>query len=403
MRWMRRLAPLLSVACATAVTAAVLLQPLSDAAAREMTTTSVTRWLAGVEVGKALEHRLVVVHPLLRTVAPGEKPLDVAMGAAAGTETLAFGKGGTPSKLPAVNFAETPTAFFPGDALRTQDADFAVIRTTVLVPGKEHSLPVGRMSREADDPASAETRTLGPILPSPLRYVALREPGPNELLEASAKWAIEVGLATPRRSAAELFDAEKIRARTADYAAKLTALPTLAAGPGRAIVGCAVVLDGAPALFETWPDSASFAAAWPLLVKAVAVEASVLEMRENLLDQAMSPPADPDRFTAEVKKRLLEVFGARTSTDPVRELGEEVQFALDGAVATALVLPGDRVAHFVLVTDPARRAEKPHEDPEPGPISRKARPTEEERRYLERRQGGIPNPNPNPPPPPEKK
>ena len=71
--------------------------------------------------------------------------------------------------------------------------------------------------------------------------------------------------------------------------------------------------------------------------------------------------------------------------------------------STALDLIVDDLV-FALVTDPSRRSEKPPtETPDPNAAARKARPTEEEKRLIERRKPASPPlpPEPVPAPPPK--
>jgi len=117
------------------------------------------------------------------------------------------------------------------------------------------------------------------------------------------------------------------------------------------------------------------------------------------VDADLGQSADPDRFLGDLKKRVLGLYGARPAEREVRETGRNFDFAFDSARARALVVGDDRVIHFVLVTDPARRGDqRPPEDPDPNTSSRRFRQTEEEKRIEERRKKGE-----VPVPPPESK
>ena len=98
-------------------------------------------------------------------------------------------------------------------------------------------------------------------------------------------------------------------------------------------------------------------------------------------------------------------LGHRVAKTPrlgiVRHDHKRHDLALEGAVASVLTAGEDRVLHFVLVIDPSRRTDKKtNETPDPTADARKARPTEEEKRVIDRRNGGAPVPVPAGPPTP---
>jgi len=380
---------------------AALVAGSTPASAKDATVGPVARHAEAVEVAPGLEHRLLIVHPVLARQAPANAAETVRLGGTASPDLLAFGHMEKSAKQRAdvVSFTPEPTVLLTGDVVRTETADYAVSKDTV-VPGTNPSqVPLVRISKEVDaDPKYAEPAMLGPVLPSALRYAMLLDvPGPG-LRDLAERWATDVRSVTPRRSPAELGTAELIAKRVSDYRHSFAALPKPAAD--REIVGCAILVDGALAIFETFGSGKMFAEAWPKLLEGAATEAAVEEVRLNLLGSDLADPADPDRFLTELKRKLLDVFGARTKETDVLEEGREFTLALDGAAARALVLGEDRVVHFVLVTDPAHRADKaPGEGFDPLAAARKARPTEEEKRLLDRRNGGQPVPAPADPPP----
>lgn len=374
------------------------------ALAKEATVSEVTRHFESLDVAPAVEHRLVIVHPVVARVAPEKRGEAVRLAGTTSPDLLAFGAIPDSSKPRAevVSFAPEPLVFLAGDVVRVAEADFVVTHDLVAAAGMPSHARLMRVSEETEsDPLGAETRMLGPVLPGALRYLLLTgQPGPA-VRAACEKWAAEVRLSTPRRSPAELGLAESIAKRVADYRKSLAALPVPAVAAGQELVGCAFLLDGAFASMETFGTSALFAAAWPRLLDGIAVEAAVEEARQGLLGEDLADPADPDRFLTDLKKRLLDVFGARLDPSDVPEGARQFDIGLEGAVARALMVGESRVTHFVLVTDPARRAETPKdESPDLRAAARKARQTEEEKRLLERRGGGAPVPAPGQPPQP---
>jgi hypothetical protein len=392
-------------AAAAALTALALLAGMPSAEAKDPGVGPVARYAEAVSVGPGVEHRLLIVHPVLGSPAADGKRDALRIGGASSPDLLAFGRMEKDSRPRAevLSFSPESTVMLTGDVLRTETADFAVAKDTVVPGAKPSQVPFVRISREADaDARFAEPVMLGQVLPSALRFVMLSDSPGAALREAADKWAAEVRLATPRRSPAELKTADLIAKRVADYRRAFASLPK--PGPDREIVGCAVLVDGALASFETFGSGKMFTDAWPRLLEGAATEAAVEEVRANLLDADLADPADPDRFLSDLKRRLLGVFGARTRESDVADEGREYTLSLENAVANALVIGDDRVVHFVFVTDPAHRADKgPGESPDPRAAARKARPTEEEQRLIDRREGGSGTPTPSPTPTPTPK
>lgn len=374
-------------------------------AAKNEPAPAIAKYLESLEIAPGIEHRLVVLHPILAR--PQAMAGDEVHGLAGATEPalLAVGRisAATKSRVEAVSFVPEPALVLEGDVLRTPTSDQVVTEDALLHRGKPAEISVTRISLEVDeDPASAESVFVGEVLPSPLRYLVMTK-APGAALRAAAQtWADDVKLATPRRSPAELGVAEHVVKRYADYKRALAQLPRPMAGSGRELVGVVALLDGDLASIETFADGELFRRAWPKLLTAIAAEAVAGEARQDLLDEPVATPADPDRFVADVKKKILGLFAAKCETRDVPEGAKRLDVAMDAASVKALVL-GDaaRIVHFVLVTDPARRGEKPDdESPDPAEAARKARQTEEEKRLLERRGGDQPQPAPPKPPDP---
>lgn len=399
---MRTTAP--SRLAAAALAAAALLAAPSGAAAQEGVN-AVSRHVESLEIAPGAEHRLVVLHPVLaRTpdAAAAQKPLRFA--GTMGPEEVAFGRMSVAvrSRVEVASFAPGAALLLEGDVLRTPTADLVVTSSVMLPAGETAEVPVERVSRESEpDARTVETRELGPVLPSALRYLVLaKTPGAGLRAECD-RWADLVRLDTPRRSPAELSSSKLVAARAADYRKRFATLGVPGGAADREVVGYALLLDGDFAAMETFGSAAGFAAAWPRVLEGIAAEAVALEAENGLLDADLADPADPDRFLADVKKRLLDVFAARPSVrDLAGSRARRYELDVPRAIVRAVVLPGDRVEHFVLIVDPTRRAQKPSgEGVDLAAARRKARPTGEEQRLLERRGQGTP-PAPQPPIPP---
>jgi hypothetical protein len=372
-------------------------------AAKDEPSPALAKYLESLEIAPGIEHRLVVVHPILAR--PQAQAGDEAHGLAGATapDLLAVGRlsAAAKSRVEALSLAPEPALVLEGDVLRTPTSDLVVTEDALLHRGQPAEVHVTRISLEVDeDPAAAESVFVGEVLPSPLRYLVMTKAPGASLRAAAETWADDVKLATPRRSPAELGAAEHVVKRYTDYRRALAELPRPAAGSGRELVGVVALLDGELASIETFADGELFRRAWPKLLTAIAAEAVAGEVRQNLLEEAVATPADPDRFLADVKKRVLALFAAKCEVRDVPERARRLDISMDAASVKALVLGGEsRIVHFVLVTDPARRGEKPDpESPDPAEAARKARQTEEEKRLLERRNGGG-QPQPAPPKP----
>ncbi len=386
-----------------AAAAAIVLAAVAGAAsAKDESVNPLPLYLQGLDVAPGVEHRFVVLHVVLAQPRPVRRAAELAFGGLSTPELLAFGKmeKSAAARVDAVSFTAGPTALLTGDVLRTETADFAVLRDVVLPGGVATSAPLVRLSHEVTpDRDAAESTMLGPILPSAIRFLLFDDRPAVEIRDDCRRWAEDVHVAGPRQSPADLRTADLLKKRVADYRKSFADLLSRTPTGGREIVGCAVLLDGALASFETFADGKSFAAAWPKLLDGIAAEAAVLEARGNSLEADIPDPADPDRFLSEMKQRLLGVYGARHVQREVRESGRNIDLALDAARARALIVGEDRVVHFVLVTDPARRGDRRStDDSDLNAAARKLRPTEEEKRRLERRGSGEPK-APDPPPP----
>jgi hypothetical protein len=399
---MRSTHRILVLVAGAAVAAAIPGPPA--AAARDDADPAVARYLESLEIAPAIEHRLVILHPVLARTAPVKDDERFRLAGVASPDLLAVGRVSPSAKtrVQVVSFAEEPALALEGDVLRTPTSDQVVTEDAVLHRGNAAELRIARVSREVDeDPSAAESSFMGEVLPSPLRYLVMTNATGAALRTAADAWADDVKLQTPRRSPEELGAAETVVSRFRDYRKALAELPRPAAGSGREVVGIVALVDGAFASMETFADGEVFRQAWPRMLAAISAEATVQESRQGLLAEALSDPADPDRFVAPVKERLLALFAARAVARDVAGGARRIDLTVDAASANVIVLGASRFAHFVLVTDPARRKEKiDHESPDPASAARKAHPTEEEKRLIDRRAGGG-QPEPAPPKPPE--
>lgn len=387
---------------AAGVSLAALLPGSPAAAAKDDADTPLARYLESLEVAAGVEHRLVVIHPVLARPVAAKDDEAFGLAGVASPDLIAVGRIATSAKtrVEVVSFAEEPALVLEGDVLKTPTSDQVVTQDMLLRRGQAADVRLARISREVDeDPAHAESAFVGEVLPSPLRYMVMTDVPGAALRAAADAWADDVKLTTGRRSPEELGTAETVATRFAEYRKVMAELPRPPAGSGREVVGVVALLDGELASVETFADGAHFRLAWPRLLSAIAAEAVVQESRQNLLGQAIADPADPDRFLAGVKERLLGLFAAHAALKDVPGGARRLDLTVEAASANALLMAGSRFVHFVLVTDPARRDEKiDHESPDPNVASRKAHPTEEEKRLIDRREGGG-QPQPAPPKP----
>jgi hypothetical protein len=366
---------------------------------------AVANYLESLEIAPGIEHRLVVIYPVLARGKPLQGDEAFRLAGVASPDLLAVGRISPSAKthVEAVSLAPEPMLVLEGDVFRTPTSDQVVTADALLKRGKPAELQVTRTSRETPEDATvAETVFVGEVLPSPLRYLVMTHAPGAAVRVAAETWADDVKLATPRRSPAELGEPVHVATRYAEYRKVLAQLPRPLPGSGRELVGVVALVDGVLASFETFSDAAQFRQAWPKLLTAIAAEAVVLEARQNLLAEDLAASADPDRFVAGVKQRLLGLFAARSEEKDVPGGAKRLELTVDAASVNLLLLGAEsRIVHFVLVTDPARRDEKPDpEDPNLAAAARKARQTEEEKRLLERRGGGG-QPQPSPPKPPD--
>jgi len=379
---------------------------VSAASAKEDPVNPVVKRLQEIDFAPGVEHRLVIVHPILAQPRPVRRGEETALAGVATPDLLAFGRmeKSSPPRADAVNFAPAPAALLTGDVVRTETADYAVLRDVVAHSGAPVSTQFVRVSREVEaDPKFAEPLMLGPVLPSAIRFLVLADASATEIREECWKWAQDAHLAaTGRMSPVDLASCDLLKKRVADYRKALADAFKRPPAGGREVVGCAVLIEGAFASLDVFADGKSFAAAWPRLSDGVAVEAAVHEARARTLEADIPDQADPDRFLVDVKKRVLGAYGARPVEKDVKAEGKSIDLSFDQCLARALVLGEDRVVRFVLVTDPARRTDRRQpENPDPNAASRKMRPTEEEKRLIDRRDNGTPPTPPAPEPPPK--
>ena len=189
---------------------------VGPAAAGDESFNPVARHLQGLDVAPGVEHRLVIVHAILAQPRPVEPADEVSFGGVSTPDVLAFGKmeKSAAPRVEAVSFTAGAAALLTGDVLRTETADFAVLRDVVVPGGKPVSTQLVRVSREvAPDPKAAESAMLGPVLPSAIRFLLLDESRALLVREVCGRWAGDVGLASSRLSPADLPFADSVKKR----------------------------------------------------------------------------------------------------------------------------------------------------------------------------------------------
>lgn len=361
------------------------------------------RFLESIQVGPASEFRLAVIHPIFvtqteipaaapprETPDPAVRPLPQSWAAtprdAIGVEpSVREGRG----FARVTNFGLRPLWAFPGDVLRLADGDYVVRSDALVAVGKPDDVPVFRVATLSGDEKDAlDPRWVG-SLPGPALLWTLFSGGKDKhVTQACADHAADAGLATARRSPVELARGAKIAARVGEYRTKLAALPKPAAAGRREWAGYAVVLDGAFAGVEVFANAREFAAAWPSRIEGIAVESALAEIDDNVFDTDLAAPTDPDRHTALVKDAILALYGLEPESKRVPGLGSVLTLKKDNDLGRAVIDESAAPQHIVWVRDPAHRrstSDTPEAPLSPGVIDRKARPTEAEKRWRERR------------------
>ncbi|MCG3135599.1 MAG: hypothetical protein HMLKMBBP_03320 [Planctomycetes bacterium] len=417
---MRRLAP-------AALLAATLFVPARGAPAGEPAFRPLPAYLEGLSVGPAAEFRHLVIHGLYVPVpeaAPADGRKDAVPAApvlhapAEATAVAPLTKEGR-TRITVRNLAPTPYVALVGDVIRAEDADYAVTERTILKADGQADVLVVRASRIAPvahpdpDGRKAAPDAWRGSLPGPaLRFLV--EEGAREKVVAAATndLAREAGLETPRRSPSDLAAAQSISPRVIEYA---TALGTIPAGPSvarRRLVGYAALIDGGLAALETVRDDAEFRALWPDRLRGLAVESALWEVENDVLTKDVEPSKEPDRFLTDVKAAILAVYGAETAVKrhpgghrelswrTGRDLGRALVHTATEPPASGAAPPagprGDApvIVQFLLLRDPTQRHSPTEDGPplDPGVITRKFRRTPFEQRWLDRRNGRLPEP-----------
>lgn len=381
---------------------AACLAPLGDPALAKGPVNPLTRHLASAQVGPGQEFRLLVVHPVYAPRLPALPPeVELASGAQPDTIGLPQPRPGRTRALRLENLTDGRRIAVPGEVVRGDIVDVALTQQVIVGPGGRVDLPAVTVSDPAaPDAAREERRFLGHVLAPTLRWFVMSSERPKDTLERIRKWARPIESKAGRRSAADLGAAERIAERVGEYKKALIGLQRAPAG--QELVGYAAVLDGAPLVLETFGSGGYFAEIWPRVVDGLAVEAAREEVENGLLEEEMPPSGDPDRFIAAVREKILSLYAIKPDIASAREDGKIYTLKTPKGLVKALVIDKTVLAHTLFVTDPARRAGPDPEGFDPGVISRKARPTEAEKRWLERRNGRTPQP-PKPPviPPPD--
>jgi len=359
--------------------------------------TPVARHLEALTVGNAREFRLAIVHPLY---APRFLSESFGLGPAAKTPPDALGLAVRKTRVDLSNFQESRLLVLPGEMIRGPRADFTALEYVINDGVGGVQLGVRKIS--ADDPSSApavEPRVVGGMLPPTLRWTALDAPA-KALRRATLAWSKGAELETDRRSPSELAGAKLLAERVASYEKAL--VKTSKPPAGTELVGYGLLIDADLTMVESFRSKELFDHYWPAQLRALSVECAMLELQQELIDQEIPAPGDPDRFVAKIKERFVSLYGARPKIQPVREIGRV--YLLDGrgdARARALEID-DRIVHLLLMVRPDRRkAPDPDETQGFGYLARKVRPTEADKRHVERRERlGLKPPTTPPVPPP---
>jgi len=351
--------------------------------------------LEALAVGPATEFRMAIVHPLYAPpvpAPPAAEGVEAVPALASATAPDALGVADAPNSARTrltVTDLDAKAAFLvlPGDLVRSGIGDFAVREHRLLRPAAKTELPVVRVSHApAQDAPREEPRFLHPLPGPALLWELLNGATEKQLVATSDELAAAARVTTSRRSPAELAQGERIVARIREYRAALRTLAPPRGGIRRETVGYAFVVDGALAAIETFADGAAFTAAWEARVEGLAVESCLLEAEAGLLDQEVPDPQNPDRCLKDVKGALLAVYAVEPRRDRLEGLGHVLSWAKDATIGRALLTTDGRMAHLFLTVDPAHRKTPEPEDPlSPGALERKARMTEAEKRWLERR------------------
>ncbi len=391
----RALRPLLW-ATAALVAATATAFPTQPAHAGKSAATPLTRHLESLTVGGAVEHRLIALHPLYRSLLERQE-VDRVTAHAVPPERIgvALAKDGRRPALEILNEGQEHALLVPGTVFRLKDRDYVVPGYAVGMPVAELEVPVAPLSADiaADDQdPSLQPHCLPGVLPPTLRWIT-RSPRPErEVLAEIDAWLGEVELALPRGSAADLPANPAIAKRVKDYAKKLGGFGK---GPdGTECLGYAALLDGVLVGIETFASGDDFRAAWPGILLGLAVESAVEELRQNLIEEDIPPSGDPDRYLRSLKERILSIYPEKPAWDDVPHADSDrrvMRVAPRTGDAVRALVHENRVTHLVILSDPAkRRRETAGEDLDPGQIGRKSRPSEAEKRWKERRDGRGP-------------
>ena len=357
---------------------------------------ALTKHFSSLQVGPGHEFRLLVVHPLFGA-ANAVGPENIRLAAGSNPDTLGFSapSGGRTLPLRVDNLIEERLLVLPGQIVRSDRFDLAFTDYVAVKQRSSAEAALKIISKRApDDEPRPERAVLAQWLPPTLRWAVGPDGNGRDLSSTMESWARDAGLEGGRRSMADLAAGTVIRDRVGDYIESLRDLSR--APPGLQLTGYAAILDGAPVVIETFADGESFRSVWPELLRALAVEASVEEARASLLDQELPPSGQPDRLLPAVRKMLLSFFTPKHDSRNARHTGKVFSVSTARGPLNGLVLDKTVFVHAVIVTDPRRRGTEEKDDFDPGVISRKARPTQAEQRWLDRRRGRNP---PTPPPP----
>lgn len=341
--------------------------------------------LESLTVGHAREFRLAVVHPLF---GPRYASTDLGLVHAADTAPDLMGvesaRGG---RVRFVSFGDPPALLLPGTILRGTDRDYAVRRPVIAAKNERVAVAACVTSdRPATDAPPQEPRVLAPLLPPALRWIATQADSGDDLEDEAVAWADLAELPEGRSSPAALPAAPRIAGRVAEYVEALSRLPSPPAGTE--LVGYVGLVDGEVAVLEAVSSGSVMGGLMKRGLEALAVECSLLELKNGLLDQEIPSTGAPDRLTAKVKDRILSLYGVRPRTEKLSAEAAAWSLELRDAASGQAVVRDGKLAWLLVLVRPGMRAPPQDEDAlNPNVIRRKARPTGAETRFLERRSG----------------
>lgn len=362
----------------------------------------VTLELESLSVGVGFEHRLLIVHPIQRPV-PFKAASPYRQGPEVQPDTVGVERSAKRRKgrYRYANLMGEPVVLPVGTIVRDTEFDWGLTTAALVAERTKAEIDVWELSL-GGTPGQREREVVDSLLPPTLRWDLAVERRHKHVRARVTDWMSRAEITEGRRSPADLATAPKLAERVE---AHIRALASLGRAPdGLENVGYAAVLDGRMIALEVWSSKQEFASTWPRELRALAVEAVLEEIEQALPVDDLPAAANPDRHLAAVKGAMLELFGARPRIKELETMGELYLFPTLEEIHASAIVVDERVRHLVVLSDPDVQLEEPdaEEEFDPGVATRKLRPTQAERRLLERRRrraerGDAPPIPPGPP------